>query len=52
MAKKNHTAISPTRSEDYPEWYQQVVRAADMAAWLSNPGAMVFGRAFSAILIK
>ena len=23
------TAISPTRGEDFPEWYQQVVRAAE-----------------------
>ena len=25
------TAISPTRQENYPEWYQQVIRAADLA---------------------
>lgn len=25
------TAISPTRAEDYPEWYQQVIKAADLA---------------------
>jgi hypothetical protein len=25
-------AISPTRAEDYPEWYQQVVRPS-AAAW-------------------
>lgn len=25
------TAITPTRSEDFPEWFQQVIRAADMA---------------------
>lgn len=31
MAEKNKTAISPTREEDYPEWYQQVVKAADLA---------------------
>ena len=24
-------AISPTRGQVYPEWYQQVVRAADLA---------------------
>jgi len=24
MGKQNKTAITPTRSEDYPEWYQQV----------------------------
>lgn len=31
MAKKAKKAISPTRAEDYPEWYQQVIRAADLA---------------------
>ncbi len=25
------TAISPTRVENYPEWYQQIIRAADLA---------------------
>jgi len=25
------TGITPTREEDYPEWYQQVVRAGDLA---------------------
>lgn len=29
MAKEN--AITPTREEDYPEWYQQVIKAADLA---------------------
>jgi len=29
--KKAKTAINPTRSENYPEWYQQVVKAADLA---------------------
>ncbi|MHB8954034.1 MAG: hypothetical protein ACYC4U_13785, partial [Pirellulaceae bacterium] len=28
---KTSTAISPTREEDYPEWYQQVIKAADLA---------------------
>ncbi len=31
MANKPKHAISPTRSEDYPQWYQQVVRAAELA---------------------
>ncbi|MGD9855918.1 MAG: hypothetical protein AB7U20_13315 [Planctomycetaceae bacterium] len=31
MAGKPKTAISPTREENYPEWYQQVIRAADLA---------------------
>jgi prolyl-tRNA synthetase len=25
------TAITPTRQQDYPEWYQQVIKAADLA---------------------
>jgi len=25
------TAIIPTRADDYPEWYQQVIKAADLA---------------------
>lgn len=28
MAKQKKTAIEPTQEENYPEWYQQVVRAA------------------------
>jgi prolyl-tRNA synthetase len=28
---KKKTAITPTRQEDYPEWFQQVIKAADMA---------------------
>ncbi len=35
------TAISPTRSEDFPEWYQQVIRAADMAENSETRGCMV-----------
>ncbi len=41
MAKQAKTAISPTRSEDYPQWYQQVVRAADMAENSPVRGCMV-----------
>jgi prolyl-tRNA synthetase len=29
--KKPRTAITPTREEDFPEWYQQVIKASDMA---------------------
>lgn len=29
--KNAKTAVTPTRDENFPEWYQQVVRAADMA---------------------
>jgi prolyl-tRNA synthetase len=41
MGKKVNTAITPTRAEDYPEWYQQVVRASDMAEKSSVRGCMV-----------
>ncbi len=41
MAKKEKTAISPTRAEDYPEWYQQVVKASDMAEKSPVRGCMV-----------
>lgn len=35
------TAISPTRHEDFPEWYQQVIRAADLAENSEVRGCMV-----------
>lgn len=35
------TAIKPTREEDYPEWYQQVIKAADMAEASGVRGCMV-----------
>ena len=38
---KNKNAISPTRAEDYPQWYQQVVRAADLAENSDVRGCMV-----------
>ena len=41
MAKPNKTGISPTRDENYAEWYQQVVRAADMAESSPVRGCMV-----------
>ncbi|MCB0324220.1 MAG: proline--tRNA ligase, partial [Bdellovibrionales bacterium] len=41
MAKQERTAITPTRSEDYPEWYQQVIRAAEMAENSPVRGCMV-----------
>ncbi len=37
----NKSAIQPTRQEDYPEWYQQVVRAADLADHTPVRGCMV-----------
>ena len=41
MAKSRKNAISPTRSEDYPEWYQQVIKAADLAEISPVRGCMV-----------
>lgn len=42
MAKEQpQTAITPTREEDYPEWYQQVVKQADMAENSPVRGSMV-----------
>src|SRR6185312_5483976 len=35
------TAITPTRNDDYSEWYQQVVRAADLAEHSAVRGCMV-----------
>jgi len=41
MAKQKKTAITPTRDENYPEWYQQVVRAAELAENSDVRGCMV-----------
>ncbi|MFO7860158.1 MAG: proline--tRNA ligase [Desulfosalsimonas sp.] len=41
MTQKNDTAIRPTRAENYPEWYQQVIRASDMAELSPVRGCMV-----------
>ncbi len=38
MAK---SAISPTRQDDYPEWYQEVIKAADLAEVSPVRGCMV-----------
>ncbi|MHC4910424.1 MAG: class-II aminoacyl-tRNA synthetase family protein, partial [Planctomycetota bacterium] len=40
MAKPK-TAITPTRAENYAEWYQQVIRAADLAETSPVRGCMV-----------
>lgn len=41
MAKQPKSAIQPTRMEDYPQWYQQVIRAADLAELSDVRGCMV-----------
>jgi prolyl-tRNA synthetase len=41
MAKKQKNAISPMREEDYPEWYQKVIDAAELAEASPARGCMV-----------
>jgi prolyl-tRNA synthetase len=37
----SQNAIAPTRAEDFPEWYQQVIKAADLAENSEVRGCMV-----------
>lgn len=39
--KNSRTAITPTRAENFPEWYQNVIKAADMAENAPVRGCMV-----------
>ena len=39
MSKK--TAITPLRAENYPEWYQAVIQAAEMAEMSGIRGCMI-----------
>ncbi|MDR1497573.1 MAG: proline--tRNA ligase [Puniceicoccales bacterium] len=41
MNKAVKTAITPTRAENYPEWYQQVIKAAELAENSDVRGCMV-----------
>ncbi len=41
MGKKVKSAITPTREEDYPQWYQEVIKASDMAENSPVRGCMV-----------
>lgn len=41
MNNKQENAISPTRAQDYPEWYQQIIKAADLAETSAVRGCMV-----------
>src|SRR3954464_8977227 len=41
MTTKPKTAITPTREDNYSEWYQQVIRAADLAETSPVRGCMV-----------
>jgi len=41
LNNKNRTAIEPTREQNYAEWYQQVIKAADLAENSDVRGCMV-----------
>jgi prolyl-tRNA synthetase len=41
MTKPPKTAITPIRAEDYPEWYQQIIKASDLAEKSPVRGCMV-----------
>jgi len=41
MNQQVKTAITPTRDADYPEWYQQVIKASDLAERSPVRGCMV-----------
>lgn len=41
MSTKSQTAINPTRTENFPEWYQQVIKSAEMAENAPVRGCMV-----------
>lgn len=39
--KTTKTAITPTREQNYPEWYQQIIKAADLAEISPVRGCMI-----------
>jgi prolyl-tRNA synthetase len=41
MSGAKRTAINPTREQDYPKWYQEVIKAADLAEHSVVRGCMV-----------
>jgi prolyl-tRNA synthetase len=41
MSQKPQTAIQPTREENYPEWFQSVIKASDIAEHSPVRGCMV-----------
>src|SRR5579862_1706564 len=40
-SNKIKTAITPTRADNYPEWYQQIIKAADLAEVSPVRGCMI-----------
>lgn len=41
MKEKSKTGVVPTRQENFPEWYQSVIKAADMAENAPVRGCMI-----------
>src|SRR4051812_19916342 len=41
VKKNTRTAITPTRDENFPEWYQNVIKAAEMAENAPVRGCMI-----------
>ena len=41
MAKQTRHAITPLRSQDYPNWYQKIIKEADLAENAPVRGCMV-----------
>ncbi|MBY0369217.1 proline--tRNA ligase, partial [bacterium] len=41
MSKNTQSAIQPTRAENYPDWYQEVIKAAELAEVSPVRGCMV-----------
>jgi prolyl-tRNA synthetase len=41
VSNKPQTAITPTRADNYPEWYLEVIKAADLAESSDVKGCMV-----------
>ena len=41
MSKNEKTAITPTRSEDFPQWYQEVIKACELAENSPVRGCMI-----------
>ena len=40
-SKIKKSAVSPTREENYPEWYQQIIKSADLAETSQVRGCMI-----------
>ena len=41
MNKRQQNAIHPTRDENFPTWFQEVIKASDLAENSKTPGCMI-----------